>query len=178
RKIHLGKCLEQNDWEAIRSDLDKRPIEGINGSASKQEIQDILSKYGILPPLGESKGVVEIWGTGTPLREFLWSEEMADACVYLMENISFEDVRGNNKEVRNTHINIGTGKEISIKALAELIASKVGFTGELLFNTSKPDGTPRKLTDVSKLHGLGWHHKIEIDEGIGMMYEWYAKNQE
>jgi GDP-L-fucose synthase len=195
RKIHLGKRLENNDWKAIRSDLDKRPIEGIDGGASEQEIQNILSKYGIFPPLGESKGAVEIWGTGTPLREFLWSEEMADACVYLMQNIDFTDItnsmslRGEgttatqphqtgsnaNDEIRNTHINIGTGKEISIKALAELIACKIGFTGELVFNSSKPDGTPRKLTDVSKLHALGWHHQIEIEMGIEIVYEWYVK---
>jgi GDP-L-fucose synthase len=111
------------------------------------------------------------------MREFLWSEEMADACVFLMENIDFQDAIRNNHtstgEIRNSHINIGTGKEISIRDLAQLIKSKVGFTGELVFNTSKPDGTMRKLTDPSKLHSLGWHHQIEIGEGIEKLISWY-----
>lgn len=194
RKIHLGKCLEENNREAIQQDLNKRPIEGITGNASSTEILNILKKYGVTPPAGEQSGFVEIWGTGTPLREFLWSEEMADACVFLMENIDFSDIiestslRGGDTtkkqsqqtvsnlpgEIRNTHINIGTGKEISIKAIAELIAQTVGYNGKLTFNTSKPDGTLRKLTDVNKLHSLGWHHKIEIEEGIEKLYRWYT----
>ncbi|WP_167607532.1 GDP-L-fucose synthase family protein [Maribellus sediminis] len=179
RKIHLGKCLEENNWEAVRKDLNQRPVEGINGAASEKEILDVLAKYNVFPPSGGQKGAIEVWGSGTPLREFLWSEEMADACVYLMENTDFKDVSsvpstpGHMPETRNTHINIGTGKEISIKALAELIKQTTGFKGELVFNTSKPDGTMRKLTDVSKLHALGWQHKIEIEEGVKRMYEWY-----
>ncbi|MGM0619483.1 MAG: GDP-L-fucose synthase family protein [Bacteroidota bacterium] len=191
RKIHLGKCLEDNNWQAVRNDLNNRPIKGINGSATNDEILHILSKYGILPPLGGTEGgpAVEIWGSGKPLREFLWSEEMADACVYLMENISFNDVAPSssslkkrdkgelNPEIRNTHINIGTGMEISIKKLAELIKQTVGFGGNLVFNTSKPDGTMRKLTDVSKLHDLGWQHKIDIAEGVKKLYKWYIDFQ-
>jgi GDP-L-fucose synthase len=119
------------------------------------------------------------------MREFLWSEEMAEACVYVMENVNFSDVgpqpTTNNQqpttEVRKTHINIGTGREVSIKQVAGLIKEKVGFDGELYFNTSKPDGTMKKLTDPSKIHALGWHHKIEIDEGIKRMYDWYINNQ-
>lgn len=176
RKIYLGKCLENNDWDAIRTDLNKRPIEGNNGTATNNEIVQLLAKYGIRPPIGGFEGgiSVEIWGSGKPLREFLWSEELADACVYIMEKVNFSDVAGQNQnEIRNTHINIGTGKEISIKNLAFLIKEIIGFSGELIFNTSKPDGTMRKLTDVSKLHALGWHHKIEIDEGIQKMFRWY-----
>lgn len=132
----------------------------------------------MLPPLGGNEGgIVEIWGTGAPMREFLWSEEMAEACVYVIENINFADVRGNEKEVRNTHINIGTGKEVSIKQVAELIKEKVGFKGELYFNATKPDGTMKKLTDPTKIHSLGWHHKIEIDQGVQRLYEWYTQNQ-
>ena len=120
---------------------------------------------------------VEIWGTGSPMREFLWSEEMADACVFLMENIDFKDAILTNStsphETRNTHINIGTGKEISIRDLAFLIKGKLGFKGNLEFNTSKPDGTMRKLTNPNKLHSLGWHHQIEIEEGISKLYQWY-----
>ncbi len=180
RKMHLGKCLEENNWDAIRKDLNSRPIEGVSGENTADEILGILSKYGLNTNPSVS---VEIWGTGTPMREFLWSEEMADACVYLLENTDFDDlirINSGNKnlpsnEVRNTHINIGTGKEISIRGLAELIKEKVAFGGELVFNTSKPDGTMRKLTDPSKLHSLGWHHKIEIDEGVEKMYSWYLK---
>ncbi len=181
RKIYLGKCIETNNWEAIRKDLNKRPVEGIDGSADIDQIKTILSKYGISFQKNSESGsinvTVEIWGTGRPLREFLWSEELADACVYLMEKIDFSDlVKQDQKEIRNTHINIGTGKEISIRDLAYLIKDKIGYNGELYFNTEKPDGTLRKLTDVSKLHELGWHHNIEIEEGISKMYNWYIEN--
>jgi len=185
RKMHLGKCLDENNWIVLREDLNKRPIEGVSGENSNEEILSILSKYGIrVKQSGSEKSVsVEIWGTGAPLREFLWSEEMADACVYLLENTDFEDlIRINSgsdgerpKEIRNTHINIGTGKEITIRNLAKLIKEKIEFKGEIEFNTSKPDGTMRKLTDPSKLHSLGWHHKIEIEEGIMKLYDWYLK---
>jgi GDP-L-fucose synthase len=132
---------------------------------------------------------VEIWGSGNPRREFLYSEDMADACVFIMENRDFKDTytiqtNTNNtctpqslitQEIRNTHINIGTGEDISIKELAMLIKRIVGFEGELIFNTSKPDGTMIKLTNPSKLHALGWKHKVELEEGIGRVYEWYLK---
>lgn len=173
RKNHLGKCLVNNDWDAIRKDLAKRPIEGVNGTSSEAEILTILKKYGITT---SNRVAVEIWGSGKPMREFLWSEEMAEACVYVIENIDFKDVKPASGEVRNTHINIGTGKEISIKDLAYLVGEKVGFTGEFVFNADKPDGTMRKLTDPSKIHSLGWKHKIEIDEGIETMYQWYVDN--
>jgi GDP-L-fucose synthase len=220
RKIHLGKCLEENNWNAIRSDLDKNPVEGIDGQAPGEAIISILAKYGIrhgeeaqqnnlsgkqanrhTSNVVRDSVSIEIWGTGTPMREFLWSEDMADACVFLMENVTFTDIIASKndeaissdkeqiatippgvrdevqrKEIRNTHINIGTGKEISIRNLAYLIKEKVGFKGDLVFNASKPDGTMRKLTDVSKLHALGWHHRVEIDEGIERMYEWYKNN--
>lgn len=171
RKIHLAKCLQRKDWGALRKDLNTRPVEGVSGEASEEAILAILEKYGIYP------GKVELWGTGKPLREFLWSEEMADASVYIMEHIDFPDVRPEGIEVRNTHINIGTGKELSIKEVATLIREKIGFDGELTFNSSKPDGTLRKLTDVSKLHALGWHHQIEIAEGVELLYNWYLNKQ-
>jgi len=181
RKIYLGKFLEDNNWDTIRNDLNKRPIEGINGSVLKEQIIGILSKYGISinkpESVSQNKVSVEIWGSGSPLREFLWSEELADACVFVMENVNFSDLADlNHQEIRNTHINIGTGKEISIKNLAYLIKEKIGFKGNLVFNTAKPDGTMRKLTDVTKLHALGWHHTIEIEEGIERMYKWYVGN--
>ena len=161
RKIHLAHCLKEGNWEAVLKDLNLRPVEGVNGDCNNNEIRNILKKYGI------SESGVELWGTGTPLREFLWSEEMADASVFIMEQVDFKDAR--------SHINIGTGKEITIKALAELIMKTVGYTGKLTFDSSKPDGTMRKLTDPSKLHALGWHHRVEIEEGVQRMYEWYLK---
>lgn len=170
RKIHLAKCLNEVDWEAARRDLDLRPVEGVSGSNSDTEILDKLAKFGITP---ES---VTLWGTGTPMREFLWSEEMADASVHVLLNVDFKDTyREGNKDIRNCHINVGTGKEVSIREVAGMIMKEVQFKGDLRWDSSKPDGTMRKLTDVSKLHSLGWHHKIEIDEGIERLYEWYLK---
>ncbi|MEZ7913548.1 GDP-L-fucose synthase family protein [Macellibacteroides fermentans] len=167
RKIHLGHCLLQGDWTALRKDLDRLPVEGVSGQSDQRDILDKLAKYGI------HDSFVELWGTGKPLREFLWSEEMADASVFIMEKVDFADLKGINPEVRNCHINIGTGKEISIGEAAQLIAQRVGYKGEIRFNADKPDGTMRKLTDVSKLNALGWRHQIEIQEGIDKMYSWY-----
>ncbi|PWE21624.1 GDP-L-fucose synthase [Aliarcobacter skirrowii] len=201
RKIHLGKCLEENNWEAIKEDLNKNPIENITGSHKEEEILNILEKYGIKQfkiQNSKFKISIEIWGSGKPRREFLWSEDMADACVYLMENRNFQDIVNqqvvssklqvenckttqkelpstNSNEVRNTHINIGTGKDISIKELAELIKNIIGFKGELYFNTEKPDGTMKKLTDVSKLNSLGWKYKMDLESGIKEMYKWYLQ---
>ena len=170
RKIHLAHCLKEGNWEAVRKDMNLRPVEGINGDSPKEEILAILSKYGI------SETEVTLWGTGTPLREFLWSEEMADASVFVMEHVDFKDTyKEGSKDIRTCHINIGTGKEITIRQLAERIVETVGYQGKLTFDSSKPDGTMRKLTDPSKLHALGWHHKIEIEEGVRKMYEWYLK---
>jgi GDP-L-fucose synthase len=208
RKIHFGKCLEENDWDAISADLTRRPIEGITGGNCRDEILHILSKYGVMFNQSHIQGQkpivnVEIWGSGKPMREFLYSEDMADACVFLMENVDFtdlveigyidqkleniesksiencltiEEIKSRNVEIRNTHINIGTGEEISIKALAELVKKIIGFSGELKFNISKPDGTMRKLTDPSKLNKLGWKHSVGVEEGIGLIYNWYCKD--
>ena len=170
RKIHLAHCLKEGNWEAVRKDMNQRPVEGVNGDSSKEDILAILKKYGI------SETEVTLWGTGTPLREFLWSEEMADASVFVMEHVDFKDTyKEGSKDIRNCHINIGTGKEVTIRQLAERIVETVGYQGKLTFDSSKPDGTMRKLTDPSKLHALGWHHKIEIEEGVQRMYEWYLK---
>ena len=170
RKIHLAHCLKEGDWEAVRKDMNRRPVEGVTGESSKEKILAVLKKYGI------SDTKVVLWGTGTPLREFLWSEEMSDASVFVMEHVDFKDTyKEGGKDIRNCHINIGTGKEITIRQLAERIVETVGYQGKLRFDSSKPDGTMRKLTDSSKLHALGWHHKIEIEEGVRKMYEWYLK---
>ncbi|QOR62604.1 GDP-L-fucose synthase family protein [Sulfurovum sp. ST-21] len=216
RKIHLGKALEENNWDTIRKDLNKLPIEGTDGSASNEEIIKILEKYGIKKqfntqhcptemPLGATFNIsIEIWGSGSPKREFLYSTDMADACVFLMEKINFDDILKNQfntqhqtlpstdgksceavtkplslstiTEVRNTHINIGTGIDVSIKELAYMIKDFICFKGELYFNIDKPDGTMKKLTDVSKLHSLGWHHKVELQEGIEKIYQWYKES--
>ncbi len=108
---------------------------------------------------------VELWGTGTPLREFLYVDDMADACVFLLENYSGEQ-----------HVNIGTGVEVTIKELAETVKRIVGYEGEIVWNKDMPDGTPRKLTDVTKLHGLGWKHKVDLEEGVKLSYDWFKEN--
>lgn len=158
RKIHLAKLLYEGKEAEVIKDVKVNSID---------EAVNYLQKFGV------TKNSVEIWGTGKPKREFLWSEDMADACVHIIQNINFKDVVESKKEVKNTHINIGTGIDISIKDLAELIKTHIGFTGKLDFNTNKPDGTLRKVTDVSKLNNLGWKHIINLKEGIAKMYDWY-----
>jgi len=202
RKIHLGKLLENGDFEGIKNDLlgTKVVINGkeitINKHSTKNDLLAVLSHYGITISDQQNENndqsllsqsqmnnrsshvFIEIWGSGKPMREFLWSDDMADACVFIMENIDFKDTYDKSaKEIRNTHINIGTGKDISIKELAELIKDIIGFKGELYFNTDKPDGTMRKLTDVTKLHSFGWRHKVELKDGISKMYEWYVRGK-
>ena len=182
RKIHLSKCLYENNWEAVRKDLDRRPVRKtdrtVDGHSSEEDIMSVLGSYGI------SAGTVTLWGTGSPMREFLWSEDMADASVHLLINVRFKDTfdpsRKNSDgitEIRNCHINIGTGEEISIRETADKIARETGFKGEIRWDASKPDGTLRKLTDVNRLHSLGWHHKVGIDEGISRLYKWYLKEK-
>lgn len=180
RKIHLAKCLHDGDWDAVRKDISLRPVRSgdmvVDGNSSEKEILSVLQNYGIAPD------AVTLWGTGRPMREFLWSEEMADASVHVLLNVDFKDTYDASaknadgiSEIRNCHINIGTGKELSIRELAEKIRQETGFAGEIRWDSTKPDGTLRKLTDVTKLHNLGWHHKIEIDEGIHRLYGWYLK---
>lgn len=171
RKLYLAKCLMEDDIESIRKDLAKRPVENTDDRADKEQIVSVLAKYGI------EKGNLSLWGTGNVFREFLWSEDMADASVHILLNVDFKDTYSSSeKEIRNCHINIGTGKEITIRELAEKIKKEIDYKGTILWNSDKPDGTPRKLTDVSKLHSLGWQHRIEIDEGIHRLTEWYKNN--
>ena len=209
RKIYLAQLLHEGNWALVRRDLAVRPVganlpEGdttvrtiIDGNSDKATILKVLAHYGIAP------GEVNLWGTGTPLREFLWSEDMADASVHVLLNVNFSDIIGIEKyssvhygnkadgvvdrnhstgrggaipalgEIRNCHINVGTGQELTIRALSELVVKAVGFTGQVHFDTTKPDGTMRKLIDVSKLHSLGWHHKVDIEEGVQRLFEWY-----
>lgn len=200
RKIYLARLIHEANWDALRADVDKRPVQGINGQSSRQDILNALARFGI----GDNK--VCLWGTGKPLREFLWSEDMADASVYVLLNVDFKDIIGIEKyssvsygietagsidrntstgrggaipelgEIRNCHINVGTGVEITIKQLSELVAKAVGFEGTIEFDAGKPDGTPRKLCDVTKLHNLGWHHSMEIEDGVKALYNWYRNS--
>ena len=214
RKVYLAKLIHDGAWDKIAIDLNKRPVEGVTGeglnsldssnscSSKKEEVLRVLAKYGIYD------NHVVLWGTGTPLREFLWSEDMADASVHVLLNVDFKDVIGIEKyssvhygastdgavdrnhsagrggaipslgEIRNCHINVGTGKELTIRELSELVVKAVGFEGEVEFDTSKPDGTMRKLIDVTKLHSLGWTHKVEIEEGVGKLFNWYKQSLE
>lgn len=197
RKVYLSKLIHDGAWDSIARDMDRRPVEGVSGSSSREEILAVLSRYGI------EDNRVTLWGTGTPLREFLWSEDMADASVHVLLNVSFSDIIGIERyssvhygastdgavdrnhsagrggaipslgEIRNCHINVGTGKELTIRELSQLVVNAVGFEGEVFFDATKPDGTPRKLIDVSKLHSLGWTHSVEIDEGVRKLFEWY-----
>ncbi len=212
RKIYLAKLIHEGDWKSIATDMDKRPVnptdklraligEGnVDGSNSRDRILQTLAFYGI------HDNKVVLWGTGRPLREFLWSEDMADASVHVLLNVDFKDIIGidhyssvflgakadgavdrNNSEgrggaipslgeIRNCHINVGTGKELTIRELSEHVREAVGFTGEIVFDDSKPDGTMRKLIDVSKLHALGWTHRVDIVDGVRKLFEWYRQS--
>ena len=200
RKVYLAKLIHDGEWAKIAIDLNKRPVEGVTGTASQEEILSKLGKYGIYD------NRVVLWGTGTPLREFLWSEDMADASVHILLNVDFSDIIGIEKyssvhygtstngavdrnhsagrggaipslgEIRNCHINVGTGKELTIRQLSELVAKAVDFKGDIEFDATKPDGTMRKLIDVSKLHALGWTHKVEIEDGVKQLFNWYRQS--
>ena len=200
RKVYLARLMHDGDWQSIGRDLDKRPVEGISGASPRQAITQMLAKYGIFD------NRVVLWGTGTPLREFLWSEDMADASVHVLLNVDFSDIIGIEKyssvhygattdgavdrdhtagrggalpqlgEIRNCHINVGTGRELTIRQLSQLVAKAVGFQGTIEFDASKPDGTPRKLIDVEKLHRLGWTHRVEIEEGVSRLFQWYCNS--
>ena len=214
RKVYLAKLLHEGDWQKIRRDLAIRPVGAnikengeqvryvIDGNSDESLIRKILAWYGI------EDNKVTLWGTGTPLREFLWSEDMADASVHVLLNVDFSDIIGIEKyssvhygvaadgvvdrnhstgrggyipslgEIRNCHINVGTGKELTIRQLSELVVKAVDFEGEVAFDASKPDGTMRKLIDVSKLHSLGWTHKVEIEDGVQKLFEWYKQSLE
>jgi len=175
RRIHLGKLMDSGDIAGIRADLARRPVDGMNGSEPEAEIVALLEKQGIHKK--GSQTTVSVWGTGKPFREFMYSGDMADATVFIMEKISFRDLfPAGTTEVRNTHINIGTGEEITIKNLSLLLKETTGFRGELVFDTSKPDGTPRKFLDSSKLHSLGFKHATSLREGAAKMYQWYLDN--
>ncbi len=177
RKFHLGKKLMGGDRDAVRRDLGKNPVEGVDGSSGWEEIVSVLDRYGIsfMEKDGAGRVCVNLWGTGSPRREFLHSDDLADACVFCMEKLHFRDMfESGRAEIRNTHINIGTGEDISIRDLAVLIQGIVGFGGDISFDPSRPDGTPRKLQDVRRLESLGWKYAMSLPEGISGMYEAYC----
>jgi GDP-L-fucose synthase len=195
RKIHLGKCLEEGNWTALRKDLNKHPIEKTDGDSEEKTILAILEKYGIqiIDDLSENKtdqGLnvsmkpvrkvsVTVWGTGTPLREFMYSIDMAEACVYIMENVNIRDIielnqSGNHPDYHPPHfINIGTEEEISIKDIALKIKQLTGFKGEIVFDVFKPDGTMRKTVDTGLLKKLGYKHKFNLSDGLQETYKNY-----
>ncbi len=187
RKFHLAKCLEHNNMEAIKRDLDRRPIEGVSGASPLPRQLEIIKKYGISGT--GSNATVELWGDGSPRREFLHSQDLGEACVFLMENVDFSDILNKQfnikdfsvpytkTEVRNTHINIGTGKDLTIAELASMVQKTVGFTGKVVWNSDKPNGTPQKLLDVSKLEKLGWKYSIELNDGIATSYNNYLNEE-
>lgn len=157
RKMSLGKQLLANDWNGLRADLNKRPIEGVNGSYSDDVILKVLEKYGISNKNGEV--AITLWGTGSPMREFLHVDDMADSSVFLLLNYDAPDTTP-------SHVNAGCGEDITIKDLSEIVRKTVGYEGKVSWDTEKPDGTPRKLLDVSKLKSLGWKPTISLEEGI------------
>jgi GDP-L-fucose synthase len=199
RKMHLAKCLEQNDWQALRADLDKRPVEGVSGGNSKDEILSILKKHGISmqeptansqQPIANSQQPVannqtptaktqfpavgiKLWGSGKVYREFLHVNDMAAACVHIMQHVDAERLYG---ELKQTHINIGTGIDLTIKELAELVKEVTGFSGTISWDTNKPDGTFKKQLDVSLLGSLDWRPGIGLKDGIRAVYEQYVEN--
>ncbi|MDO4707277.1 MAG: GDP-L-fucose synthase [Porphyromonadaceae bacterium] len=172
RKFHLAKALSGGDFATIRRDLAHRPVSQIADTtkASEAELTSTLAHYGIYADR------LELWGSGKPMREFLWSEDMAAACIHVMNKVDFDDLRPKEGEVRNTHLNIGTGLEISIADLAEAAARTIGFEGKITFDPTKPDGTMRKLTDPSRINALGWRHTIEVPEGLNRLYAWYLED--
>lgn len=174
RKMILADAMQRGNWEALRADIRKRPISVINDidTATDTEIAEALGAH-----FGIYADRVELWGSGKPMREFLWSEDMAEACIFLMQKVNFLDLLPIEGEARNSHINIGTGEDITIKDLAQLIREVVGYKGQIIFDGSKPDGTMRKLTDPSKLNNLGWKHSVSLQEGITRVYRWYTCTQ-
>ena len=167
RKMYIGKCLSENNWDDLRTDLNKRPVEGIDGSASEKQILNLLAEYGIVKT--DKNVSVTLWGTGSPMREFLHVDDMADASVFLLLNYDAPDTIP-------SQVNVGCGKDVSICDLAEQIKKIVGYQGDIVWDTTKPDGTPKKLLDVSKLTSLGWTPSISLENGIKKVVHTYIAN--
>ena len=184
RKIHLAKCVEQGDWQAIKADIEKYPIKGIDNNSSRNEILMTLMTYGIQFKIQNltfntsnlNLVQVSLWGSGKPMREFLHVDDMADASIHIMgldKKILEESIKP-----MLSHINIGTGVDITIKDVAQTVKEVVGFYGEIVFNAKMPDGIKRKLLDVTTIKRLGWKHKVELKDGLTEIYKWYVENME
>ena len=190
RKMHLAKCLSNNDWKAIRKDFNKRPIKGIDGTASQEQITSLLKDFGIY--IDESKltpgmlptanrkmpaessqlpTVVTLWGTGKPKREFLHVDDMADVCIHILQSVEAESIYSTGI----SHINIGYGDDLTIESLAMQIKRVLGFCGDIRFDHNKPDGTPQKLLDVKRLNKLVCNGRMGLGKGIENVYLSYKK---
>jgi GDP-L-fucose synthase len=174
----LGKCLQKGVWDALRADLDRRPIEGMDGSMSENQILSILNKYGISVELNDERSdlhsfmhttssvVVSLWGTGSPFREFLHADDLADACVFLMQQYEAIDI--------GEFVNIGTGDDLTIRELSEMVVKAVEYKGKVVWDDTKPDGTPQKRLDISRLVEFGWQSRILLDDGVEGLYASYS----
>ncbi len=167
RKTILSSMLEQSDFSGIAKNFGKQGM-------SEPTLRELLTSYGIV---ADGKQVsLKVWGTGKPYREFLHVDDMADACIFVMNQVNFNDIVGDAQEIRNTHLNVGTGQDVTIHDLAYMIKDLVGYKGDIEFDPSKPDGTPRKLLSVDKINSLGWKHKIELADGLKRTIDWYKEN--
>lgn len=167
RKTIICKMLEEDNYQAVADNL-KVKFE------NEKQILDLVSKFGIT----KTNGLVTLsaWGSGKPYREFMHVDDMAEACVFVINNVNFKDLTKDVDEIKNTHINLGTGLDVTIKELLYKIKEIVGFGGNIEFDATKPDGTARKLLDVSKINNLGWHNKIDLDAGLKQTINWYKEN--
>ncbi len=163
RKIHIAKCLSENNWSTLQKDLERRSIDNVNGSSTLDELISTLQKFGI------SSHYIELRGSGKPMREFMWSGDLANACVFMLNNVDNTD---------GCNFNIGTGKEISIRKLAELVADIIGYSGRLKFSPSIPNERMNNLVDITKINNKGWNYSTDLEEGIFLLYQWYLKDQE
>jgi GDP-L-fucose synthase len=190
RKMHLAHALERGDFEELARVCAQEQRSEIRDQRSDEDILEWVGKSGIsqsssgtpepdakaadlCPPTSGTRSVrLALWGSGTPLREFLYSDDLAEACVFLIENVDYKDTAFTDESgTVQSHINVGSGQEVTIKELAETVKEVIGFHGEIAWDTSKPDGTPRKLMDSSRLRALGWSPKVSLKEGIRCAYQ-------
>ena len=180
RKIHLAKCIEKGDWQAIKDDISKYPIKNLDSHSSQEQILTELAKQGVHSTFNTKNSTlsasVNLWGSGKPMREFLHVDDMADASIHIMD--IDKKLLESEVDPMLSHINIGTGKDITIKDVALIVKEVVGFYGEIVFNAKMPDGIKRKLLDVTTIKRLGWKHKVELKDGLTEIYKWYVENME
>jgi len=180
RKLHLGKSLLNKDMDAIRKDFDKHPVSGNTGKSPEKDILETLARFGI--KRNGEKVSVGFWGTGKPRREFLHSDDLAGAIVFIFENLDFKDLVNKKakfdlvvKNIRNTHLNIGSGTDLTIRELVETAREIINYKGDIEWDSSLPDGTDQKLMDSSRIRALGWKDTISLKSGIARVYSDYCK---